>query len=70
MLNTLTRKLFTLFVLVAALGPLSSGSITPKQQAASPARVGPYCQMEMRPTGCVWVCCSTSWGCTEYSCNL
>ena len=76
MLKRLTRKLFTLLVLVAALAALASSPVerkavatTPNTQAAPASRTSRtwYCERRMNDETCVWYCCSDS-GCWESPC--
>lgn len=58
----LTRRLVILFVLVAALVPLSSSSATPTSG-------GLYCYPEIGPFGeCNMVCCDERGSCSTHPC--
>ncbi len=62
MLKKLTRKLFTLFVLVAALTTVASAP-------ASSTNRGMYCMYTVDDWGhCVMVCCSDKGDCSTSPC--
>jgi hypothetical protein len=64
MLKRLTRRFVVLFVLLAALVPLSSNS-------ATPTRRGLYCYRTVDDFGyCAMVCCDSNGNCTMYSCTV
>lgn len=62
MLKRLTRRFIVLFVLLAALVPLSSGSTTPTRRV--------YCYRTVDDFGyCAMVCCDSHGNCTMFSCT-
>jgi hypothetical protein len=67
MLNRHARRLIILFVLVAALAPLSSSSTTPNQQVTSTSR---SCYTGVDAYGnCIEICCYPPYGCVQNFCS-
>jgi hypothetical protein len=59
--HRLTRRLSTLFMLVAVLMAVASAP-------TASAKMGPYCEREITHEGCVEICC-TGTGCMVAPCN-
>ena len=68
MLKRLTHRLVVLFVLAAALVPLSSSSAIRNKQADNSR--GFYCYRTIDDWGlCLMVCCDSNGNCTSFSCT-